>query len=455
MGKTRFRPWEVSQGDLFPPAFRDAVPQGHLVHFVRSVVMEDLDLTAIYAKYTEAKGQPPYDPRLMTALLLYTYCRSIYTSRKIEIACEERLDYRALVGDQRPDHTTIAKFRKDHRDALAALFVQILALCRDAGMAKLGHVSFDGTKIKANASRHAAMSYERMKQAEPELAKLVDDWLDKAQAADDADDAEHGPDKRGDEIPEHVKQAARKLAKVWAAQARIEADATAEAEQIAAERAAKEAESGEALRGRAPKALDGEPQGKTQSNFTDPESRIMKAGQGYEQAYNAQAAVDAGSQVIVACEVVAQQNDGDRLVPMIEQIAQNTGALPSQVSADAAYCSEANLAATAALQIDAYVATGRQKHGTASPTSNEKAKQGPLSSAMREKLRQGGYASPYRLRKQTVEPVFGQIKEARGFRRFLRRGLANVQGEWSLLCTVHNLLKLAAVRAATRASVAM
>ena len=455
MAKTTFRAWDASQGDLFPPAYRDLVPQTHLVHFVRGVVAKDLDLTGIFAKYTEAKGQPPYDPAMMTALLLYAYCRAVYTSRKIEIACEERLDFRALVGSQRPDHSTIAQFRKDHREALAALFIQVLALCRDAGIVKLGHVALDGTKVKANASRHAAMSYERMKEEEPELAKLVDEWMEKSLAADDAEDAEHGKDQRGDEIPEHMKEKARKLGQMRASMARIEAQAQAEAQRIAAERAAKEAERGGALPGREPKALDGVPADKTQSNFTDPESKIMKAGQGYEQSYNAQAAVDAESQVIVAQEVVAQQNDGDRLVPMIRQIAENTGALPSQVSADAAYCSEENLAAVAELKIDAYVATGRQKHGTASPTSNEKAKQGPLATAMREKLKQGGHASPYRLRKQTVEPVFGQIKEARGFRRFLRRGLANVQGEWSLLCTVHNLLKLAAVRAGTRASIAV
>jgi transposase len=447
MAKQVFRPWEVEQGDLFPPAFKDLVPSDHLVHFIRKIVTEDLDLAAIYGHYSSTKGQPPYHPGLMTALLLYSYCRGTYTSRRIELSCEERLDVRALVGSERPDHSTIAEFRKLHQEALSELFVQVLALCRDAGIAKLGHVSLDGTKMRANASKHAAMSYKRMKEAEPELARQVEEWLSKAQQDDDADDALLGKDKRGDEIPEHVKAKARKLAQIRAAAARLEAQAQAEKELVEAERAAKEAAQGEPVRGPKPKALEGVPQDKAQSNFTDPESRILKTGNGYEQGYNAQAAVDAESQVIVAQSVTNQQNDGGQLVAMVDQIAHNLGEHPGQLSADAGYCSEENLAALAERRIDAYVATGRQKHGTSSPTSNEQANRCPQASAMREKLRAGGWKSPYRLRKQTVEPVFGQIKEVRGFRRFLRRGLANVRGEWALLCTAHNLLKLAAVGA--------
>jgi transposase len=452
MAKTTFRKWDADQAELFPPSVRDLVPADHLVHFVRRLVAEDLDLGAIYAKYTETKGQPPYDPRLMTALLLYACCRGIYSSRRIEIACEERFDFRALTGTERPDHSTIAQFRQDHREALAELFVQVLALCRDAGMAKLGHVSLDGTKIQANASKHAAMSYKRMKEAEPELAAKVAQWMEKSAETDAGEDEEHGKDKRGDEIPEHEKTAARKLAKMRAAQARLEAEAKEKAEAIAAQRAAKEEETGEKPRGRGPKALEGVPEDKSQSNFTDPESRIMKTRNGYEQAYNAQAAVDAADQVVVAADVTAQQNDNAQLEPMLDQIEANTGARPEQVSADAGYCSEDNLAALEEKTIDAYVATGRQKHGTSSATGGEEKKQGPRAGAMREKLRAGGWESPYRLRKQTVEPVFGQIKEARGFRRFLHRGLAKVRAEWRFVCTAHNVLKLAA-RAAAAATV--
>ena len=448
MAKQVFRRWDVSQGDLFPQAFRDLVPEDHLVHFVRHIAVEDLDLSAIYAKYTAPKGQPPYDPRLMTALLLYSYCRGVYTSRRIELSCEERLDVRALVGSEHPDHSTIAKFRKDHLEALKGLFVQILALCRDAGMAKLGHVALDGTKVKANASKHAAMSYKRLLVAEPEFAGKVKEWLEQARRGDEIDDAEFGELLRGDEVPEHIKAAARKLAKVRAAKARLEALAEAEAERIAAERAAKEKERGHKLPGREPKALDGVPEDKAQSNFTDPDSRIMKTKNGYEQAYTAHAAVDAEHQVIVSHDVTAKQNDGPELESMVDQIEANVGELPAQLSADAGYCSEENLAALDERKIDAYVATGRQKHGTASATDHEEKKQGPLACAMREKLRAGGWDSPYRLRKHTVEPVFGQIKEARGFRRFLLRGLEQVKAEWALLCTASNLLKLAGATAA-------
>lgn len=452
MAKTTFRRWEADQAELFPPSVRDLVPADHLVHFVRKMVAEDLDLSAVYARYEKAKGQPPYHPALMTGLLLYACCRGIYSSRRIEMACEERLDFRALVGPERPDHSTIAQFRQDHRVALGELFVQVLQLCRDAGMARLGHVSLDGTKVQANASRHAAMSYGRLKAAEPELAAKVDEWMSKSAETDAGEDAEHGKDKRGDEIPEHVKSAARKLAKVRAAQARLEAEAKEKAAAIAGERAAREEETGEKPRGREPKALDGVPEDKAQSNFTDPESRIMKTRNGYEQAYNAQAAVDAADQVIVAADVTAQQNDSAQLVPMLDQIEANTGGRPEQVSADVGYCSEDNLAALEERKVDGYVATGRQKHGSPSATGGEEKKQGPRAGAMREKLRAAGWESPYRLRKQTVEPVFGQIKEARGFRRFLHRGREKVRAEWRFVCAAHNVLKLAARAAVARAA---
>jgi transposase len=444
MGKT-FRSWDVSQGDLFPAAFQDLVPPNHLVHFIRRIVSEDLDLSEILAHYSSSKGQPPYHPGLMTALLLYAYCRGIYTSRRIEIACEERLDFRALVGSERPDHSTIAAFRQIHRDALGGLFVQVLALCRDAGLAKLGHVALDGTKVRANASKHSAMSYKRMKEAEPKLAQEVDGWLAAAQEGDAADDAEHGKDKRGDEIPEHVQNKARKLAKIRTAKAHLEEKAQAQKECVEAKRVAKEEERGQALAGRKPKALTGVPEDKEQVNFTDADSRIMKTGNGFEQCYNAQAAVDAESQVIVAQNLTNAQNDGHQLVPLVDQIESNLGQQPQQVSADAGYCSESNIAALEERGIDGYVALGRQKHGNSSATPPMRSQAGPRTSAMAEKLREGGWDSPYRLRKHTVEPVFGQIKECRGFRAFLRRGLDNVRGEWALLCTVHNLLKLAMV----------
>jgi hypothetical protein len=286
-----------------------------------------------------------------------------------------------------------------------------------------------------------------MKKAEPELAALVEEWLDAAKRTDEDEDAKHGKDRRGDELPPHIRAKISRLAKIRAAKAALEAEAQREAQRLAAERAKKEAERGRPLPGRPPKALDGEPADKSQENFTDPESRIMKTYEGFVQAYNAQAAVDAESQVIVAHDLTNRQNDNAELLPIVDQIEEHLGERPRELSADSNYCSESNLAGLDERRVRGYVATGRRKHGSASPTSGDTRGTGPLTQAMRRRLRRGGYRSRYRLRKQTVEPVFGQIKEARGFRRFLHRGLEKVTAEWALLCTAHNLLKLAAARA--------
>ncbi len=447
MSEKTFRPWVVDQHQMFPPSPMDLVPRDHLVHFIRDLVREELDLGAIFDAYRVRCGYPPYHPGQMTALLLYSYSRGIYSSRRIERACEERVDYMALTGMAKPDHSTICKCRNDHREALSELFVQVLSLCRDAGIAKLGHVALDGTKMKANASKHSVMSYGRMKKLEPELAALVKEWLDKARETDAEEDEEHGPGQRGDELPEHIKAKVKKLLRMRESMARLESDAKTEAERLAKERQEKAKKKGRDLDGPKPKALSGVPKDKAQSNFTDPESRIMKtAGGAYEQGYNCQAAVDAESQVVVACCVTNKQNDHHELVPLVDEIKSHTGAYPAEVSADTGYCSEANLKDLEDRDVNAYIATGRQKHGRSSATSQEKAPQGARTKAMRAKLRRGGWRSRYRLRKQSVEPVFGQIKEARGFRRFLLRGLEKVTGEWSLLCTAHNLLKLAAAR---------
>ncbi len=447
MTKKTFRRWEIDQARLFPPSVRDFVPEGHLARLVSELVRDELDLSAVYAKYTELRGYPPYHPAMMVSLLLYALCRGIYSSRKIEQACEERVDFMAVTGMEKPDHSTICQFRSDHREALAGLFVQVLALCRDAGIVKLGHVALDGTKVRASASKHAAMSYGRMRKAEPELAAIVEEWLDAARHTDQSEDAEHGEGRRGDELPPHIRSKIAKLAKIRAAKAALEAAARAEAERLAAERAAKEAERGKKLPGRPPKALDGVPDDKAQQNFTDPQSRIMKTRNGFEQSYNAQAAVDATAQVIVAHGLVNQQNDVHCLEPLLDQLEQSLGARPKEVSADSGYCSEGNLELLEERGIRGYVATGRQKHGTTSATSGDTKGKGPLTEAMRTRLRRGGHRSRYRLRKHVVEPVFGQIKEARGMRRFLHRGLEKVAAEWTMLCTAHNVLKLVAARA--------
>lgn len=444
MSKT-FRPWLVDQPQLLPPSVMEFVPKGHVAHFVRNLVRDDLDLSAILAAYGEERGYPPYHPVMMTALLLYGYSRGVYSSRRLERACEERLDFLAVTAMNRPDHRTICEFRRRHLAALSDLFVQVLKLCQAAGLVQLGHVALDGTKIAANASRHKAMSYGRMKKTEAELKAEVDAWLAAAEAADAEEDARFG-EARGDEMPEWVKDKARRLEKIREAKAALEAEAKAEQ----AAKDAAQAASGKPPRkgGRKPKTPPGTPEDKAQRNFTDPESRIMKGKDGFIQGYNAQAAVDAKAQVIVAHGLTDNAADAGQLIPMADAVEANTGAKPAQLSADSGYCSEENLAALETRQITGFVATGRQKHGQAAADGGEAKKKGPKVEAMRERLREGGFESPYRLRKQTVEPVFGQIKHARGFRQFLMRGLAKVSGEWAMVCTAHNLLKLAAARAA-------
>jgi transposase len=461
MSKT-FRPWPVDQAQLLPPSVSDFVPAGHVAHFVRDLVREQLDLSAITGTYSELRGYPPFDPVMMTALLLYSYSQGVYSSRRMARACEERLDFLAVTAMNRPDHRTIAKFRRRHLSALGGLFVQVLRLCQQAGMADLGHVALDGTKIKANASKRKAMSYERMLKAEPQLQAEVDAWLAAAERADEAEDAALG-EARGDEMPDWVADKTRRIAKIKEAKAALEAEAKAQAQakaKAAAERALLKEQRKRRGRPAEPKAKpalkptearaepEPQPQPKAQRNFTDPESRIMKGPDGFLQGYNAQAAVDAKAQIIVAHGLSDCSADSGQLAPMVKAIRANTGRNPAQFSADAGYCSDANLQALAKQKINAFVATGRQRHGQPAADGGAHRKPGSRVEAMRAKLRKDGFDSPYRLRKQTVEPVFGQIKQARGFRQFLLRGRVKVTAEWAMICTAHNLLKLAGNRLA-------
>ena len=377
----------------------------------------------------------------MTALLLHGYASGIYSSRRIAKAAEERADFMMIVAADAPDFRTISDFRKRHLKALAGLFVQVLKLCEKAGLVKLGHVALDGTKIKANASKHKAMSYARMKQREAELQAEVDRWLAAAEAADAEEDKFHGA-KRGDEMPKWIADKAKRLAKLREAKAALEAEAKAAAEAEA--RARSEAEEkrkaqGAKKNGRTPEPPSEEPDGKAQKNFTDPESRILKTKDGYIQGYNAQAAVDGEAQIIVAHGLTQSTSDHDQLVGLVDGIEANLGAKPKEASADSGYLSEANLAALHARGVEPYIATGRAKH----PAEVKRKIGGPLTQAMRRKLKRAGWRSRYRLRKQIVEPVFGQIKQARGFRQFLLRGVDAVSAEWAMLCTAHNLVKLA------------
>jgi transposase len=439
-----FRPWKIDAVQLLPPSVQDYVPKEHLARLVLALVREELDLSMIIGSYRSGLGQPPIDPRLMTALLLHGYASGVYASRRIARAAVERADFMMIVAGDPPDFRTISDFRRRHLKALAGLFVQVLRLAEKAGLVKLGHVALDGSKIKANASKHKAMSYDRMKKREAELRAEVDRWLAAAEAADTEEDKLCG-DRRGDEMPDWVADKQKRLEKIRQAKAELEAEAKAAAAEE--KRCQEEAEAarkaqGRKKSGRTPSPPKAEPDGKAQRNFTDPQSRILKTKDGYIQGYNAQAAVDAEAQIIVAHGLTPSTSDHDQLGPLIDGIENNLGRRPKEASADAGYCSEANIRILMQRQIKGYIATGRQKHGTKAAVA-ERNSQSPLIQTMSAKLKRAGYRSRYRLRKQVVEPVFGQIKQARGFRQFLLRGIENVTAEWTLICTAHNLTKLA------------
>jgi len=363
----------------------------------------------------------------------------------------------SIVGLDAPDFRTISDFRKRHLQALGELFKQVLHLCEKAGLVKLGHVALDGTKIKANASKHKAMSYGRMEERAAELEAEVAKWLSAAEAADAEEDKLYGRDKIGEEMPDWVADKQRRAEKIRQAKAELEAEAKAVAEaklKAQAEAAEKQESEGRRKGGRSAAPPSTVPDPKAQKNFTDPQSRIMKSKDGFVQAYNAQAAVDAEAQIIVAQDVTQSAVDCGQLVPMTDAIEANLGRKPAQLSADSGYCSEANLAALETRTIDGYVATGRARDavarnaaGTAedaaASATTQPAETPTRVAAMRAKIKAGGHESPYRLRKQLPEPVFGQIKQARGFRQFLMRGFDQVRAEWAIVCTAPNLLTLA------------
>jgi transposase len=450
-----FKPYTPDQLLLLPPALQDWLPEDHLAWFISDVVDHALDLTPIVATYEtgDGRGQPPYHPALMVKLLFYAYCTGKPSSRKIEQATYEEVPYRVLAANQHPDHDTLAAFRQQHLQALAGLFTQVLVLCQQAGLVKLGHVALDGTKVLANASKHKAMSYGRMGAAEQQLAAEVAALLAEAERVDAAEDARYGKGTRGDALPAELARRTSRLAKIREAKAALETEAQAQAAAAAAAACAKQAareraaqETGRQPKGRPPRIPDpaqATPNPKAQRNFTDPESRIMKDGatKSFVQAYNAQAAVDSHAQVIVGAAVTHEANDKQQLVPRLTEVAMNCGAAPAVASADSGYFSEAAVTAEALAPIDLYVAPDRQPRGAAparAPVSDESTAIG----AMRAKLQTAAGHAVYALRKGIVEPVFGQIKGGRGFRRFSFRGRRKVEAEWLLICLTHNLLKL-------------
>ena len=443
-----FRRYALEQAYLLPVAPREWLDDGHLVLFLHDAVAE-LDLSPILKEYKGGRGPKGYHPQLLLEVLLYGYCTGTFSSRKLAARCETDVPMLVLANGQRPDFRTLATFRKRHLSAMQKLFVQVLRLCREAGLVKVGHLSLDGSKYQANASKHKAMSYGRIQASEPARVAEIQALLTRAAETDAAEDAEYGVDQRGDELPEELRRREGRLAKIREAKARLEERAEDRARERAEGRGASEDEIAAAVEA----AVPGE---KEQSNFTDPDSRIMKTKTGWMQGYNGQVVVEEASGVIVACEVSAHAADSPRLAPMLDATDTNFAAvglsdderLPTHFTADAGYCSERNLALLAARGIDAYVATGRERHhragvgpgrsGTAPPIGSRT----PLRAAMRAKLQTPEGRAIYARRKCITEPVHGLIKQARGFRQFLLRGLTNVQAEFTLIALTHNLLKL-------------
>jgi transposase len=441
--KKTYRDWSPDQPSLFPPAPRDWLPEDDLVYFLLDTVAS-FDLAPFFAYYErETRGQPPFHPRMMVSLLLYCYATGTRSSRKIMRRCQVDVACRIIVGDDIPGFRTISDFRKTHLDRLEALFVEILKLCALAGLAKVGTIALDGTKIKASASRHKAMSYDRMPEEEARLKREIATILGEAESADATEDAAHGPGSRGDELPQELVRRQSRLAKIQEAKALLEERARTEA----AEDAARRQEEGKPPPAVAP--ADAVPEAKAQINFTDPESRIMKvSNKGWDQCGNAQAVANE-HQIILAADVTDQTNDKRQAVPMIDQTRANLEAagVKRAVGAavmDSGFYSEANTQALESRGIDPYVATERLKHHEEIPQAPRGRIPADLSAKQRmaRKLRTKKGRAVYAKRKGIIEPIFGQLKQVLGFRQFSLRGLALMRGEWRLLCAVHNLLKL-------------
>lgn len=445
MSLRTFRPYDPEELWLLPPSPRDWLPEDHLAYFLADLVSE-LNLQPILATYGGVtRGTAPYHPQLLVTVLLYAYAVGIPASRQIAQKLEEDVAFRVLAANQRPDFRTLSDFRKQHLTVLADLFVQVLKLCQRAGLVTLGHIALDGTKVKANASKHQAMSYGRMGTEEARLEAEVAALLQQAEAADAQDDAVYGPDRQGDELPAELARREQRLQTIRAAKAVLEQEAQAEA---ILKQAAHEVRTTDGpRRGRPPLPPSPVPHPKAQRNFTDPESRIMPASDAkgsVVQGYNCQAAVDATAQIIVAADVTDEANDKQQAQPMLTQVLGNTEQVPRTVSMDAGYFSEANITTLATLGCRLLIPPDRQRHGQVVPTAPRGRPPAGLSVAdrMRRTLRTTRGRRLYAQRKAIVEPVFGQIKQGRGYRQFLLRGMRQVRGEWALICTTHNMLKL-------------
>ncbi|MCI0422822.1 MAG: IS1182 family transposase [Acidobacteria bacterium] len=452
--------YDPEQRLLLPPDLREWLPEGHLALFISDVV-EELDLSGIMRRYEsgDGRGRPPYHPLMMVKLLVYGYCIGKVSSRKIEQATYEDIAFRVLGCNQHPDHDSIANFRQLHLLELARLFVQVLQLCERAGLVKLGQVAIDGSKLRANASKHKAMSYERMCEKEEQLTAEVGRLLKEAQEADAAEDGRYGKGIRGDELPAELARRESRLRKIREAKASLEDEAKEQAKAAAAaveaklaERKQREEETGKKTRGRPPQVVkveEAKPEPKAQRNFTDPESRIMKDGAtgSFEQSYNAQIAVDGEAQIIVAASLTQAANDKQQLVPVLEEVKSNAGRWPDKVTADAGYFSTTAMTSEVLSTVDLYVTPDRGKKteevaelNSASPPNSELNQD--VIAQMREKLKTENGKAIYKQRKMIVEPVFGQVKKSEASAVSPSAACRKNEAEWSLICLTHNLLKL-------------
>ena len=463
-----YRAWDAQQGSQQLVSPSGVLPEDDLVFFLLDILPQ-MDLSAFHQHYArEMRGQPPFDVTMMVTLLVYSYAVGVRSSRKIAAACERNLAFRAIVNDDRPDFRTISDFRKLHLAAFKPLFLKVLRLAGEMGLVKLGNLSTDGTKIKANASRHKAMSYGYMNKTIAKLEAQIEQLLKQAERTDAEQDAALGS-RRGDELPVELKRREDRLVKIREAKTRLEAEARTRAEDEQRRRDDEQAQretEGRTRRGKAPAPVDPTPEDKAQTNFTDPEAKIMKqSNKGFDYAYNAQAVVDSENQIIVSAEVTNAANDKQQGVPLGQAALDNVDAagierpqaadgtrLPIPNTLDNGYFSEQAVEKLEKMGMDPYIATGRQKHNeaplplvTGTPPVDASAKE-----KMMHKLRSASGKLLYAARKHIVEPVFGQIKSVRGIRAFLLRGLAKVSAEWQLICLTHNLLKMwrAAVRPA-------
>ncbi len=449
-----FRSYDPDQVLLMSPVLSEWIPEGDLAHFVSDLVDGSLDLSAVYASYESESGYPPYDPRLMLKLLIYGYANGVCSSRRLEQATYRDVAIRMLCAGQHPDYRSIARFRARHLEALAELFVQALRLCAEAGLVRLGRLALDGTKLRANASRHKAMSYERMTKKESELEAEIAELrararalLEEAAATDAAEDERFGLDSRGDELPQELQRRESRLARLREAKAALEAEAREREERRREEMGAEGRTPRTPRSGRdsfAPKPTD-------QRNFTDPDSKIMKASDGaFHQSYNGQAVVDSEAQVIVAAGLSNRAPDCPALEDALEQLEENLAAIGAELpedaalSADAGYFSEENVTTIAAHGLDPHIATGRQKHSDLTPISprGRIPKDATPRQRMARKLKTKKGRAVYARRKVIVEPVFGQLQTVQDAKRLLIRGEEAARAQWRFHCTVHNLLKL-------------